>query len=172
MDKLQKMERFFYKNPSSEVHVRELAKKLGCSAGFVSENIGSLLEKDLVEEKQKGNMKTFTVKTSSTEYRKRKRAWNIREILTSELPEYLENELYPDAVVLFGSYLKGTDTQDSDIDLAIINGREKSLDLSAYEDKFERSINLTQIESLSDSEKDFVNTLANGFVLKGYLDVA
>jgi len=171
MDKFQKMERFFYKNPNTEVHVRELAKKLDCSAGFVSQNINSLVEKGIVEKKRKGNMKTLTARTSSTEYRKRKRAFNIQEILTSGLPEHLENELYPDAIILFGSYLKGTDTEDSDIDLTIINGRKKSLDLFSHEDKFERSINLTQIENLDDAELDFVNTLANGFVLKGYLNV-
>ncbi|MFB6088236.1 MAG: nucleotidyltransferase domain-containing protein [Candidatus Aenigmatarchaeota archaeon] len=170
-DKFERIVRFFYKNPNKEIHVRGLAKSLDCSVGFISQNISSLVNDGIVEEDRKGNMKTFTARSTSSEYRKKKRAWNIGEILVSDLPEYLEGELYPDAIILFGSYLEGTDSEDSDIDLAIINGREKSLNLSSYEDKFERDINLTQIDSLNNSEKDFLNTLANGLVLKGYLEV-
>jgi len=170
-DKFERMERFFYKNPNVEVHLRGLAESLDCSPGFISKSIGSLVEENIVKEEKKGNMRTFTAKTSSTEYRNKKRGYNIEEVLTSGLPDYLENELYPDAIVLFGSYLKGMDTHDSDIDIAIINGREESLDLSSYEEDLERNVSLTKISSLDDAEPDFANTLANGLVLKGYLDV-
>lgn len=171
ISKREKLERFFYKNPNSEPHLRELGRTLELSTGFVSEKISSLVEKGIVIQKQKGNMKIFAANTSSKDYIRHKKAYNLDEILTSDLIHEIENQLYPDVLVLFGSFLKGTDTVESDIDLAVINGREKNLDLSKYEKEFERSINLVQIISLEDSEDEFVNTLINGFVLSGYLEV-
>lgn len=167
----EEMERFFYKNPASEVHLRELAETIDVSPGFVSKHISSLLEKGIVAEKREGNMRIFSADTSSSRYRRSKRAFNIREILISDLVPHLENRLYPDALVLFGSYLKGTDKEDSDIDIAVVDGRKETPDLSAYEKKFERRIKLTHI-SPNKAEPEFLETLANGLVLSGYLEVS
>lgn len=168
--KFREMERFFYKNPSSEIHLRELAKTIDVSPGFVSKHIHSLLETGIIDEKREGNMRIFSADTSNNRYRRSKRAFNIQEILTSDLIPYLENKLYPNALVLFGSYLKGGDMEDSDIDIAVVDGREKTPDLSDYEKKFERRIKLTQISS-KNMEPEFIETLANGLVLSGYLEV-
>lgn len=164
------MKRFFYKNPSSNVHLRELAEIIGASPAFVSKHIHSLLEEGIVVEKRGGNMRIFSADTSSSRYRRSKRAFNIQEILTSELVPYLENRLYPDALVLFGSYLKGMDTEDSDVDIAVVDGREGVPDLSDYEKKFGRRIKLTHASS-NEAEPEFIETLANGLVLSGYLEV-
>lgn len=165
------MKRFFYKNPTSEVHLRELAEAIDVSPGFVSKHIPSLLEEEMVVEKREGNMRMFSADTSSSRYRRGKRAFNIREILVSDLVPDLENGLYPDALVLFGSYLRGTDKEDSDIDIAVVNGREEPPDLSVYEKKFERRIKLTRT-SPNKAEPEFIETLANGLVLSGYLEVS
>lgn len=170
-EKIREMERFFYKNPRAEAHLRELADKIDVSPGFVSKHIHSLLKRNIIDEKREGNMRIFFADTSSNKYRRSKSAFNIREILTSELVPYLENKLYPDALVLFGSYLKGADTEDSDIDIAVINGRENVPDLSEYEEKFERRITLTHV-SQNKMEPEFIEALANGLVLSGHLDVS
>lgn len=168
---IQELERLFYKNPNSGFHLRGLAEIIDASPGFVSKHIRSLLERDIVDEKREGNMRVFTAKTSSGEYRRNKRAFNIREVLTSDLVPYLENKLYPDAIVLFGSYLKGTDTEDSDIDIAVIGGRDKIPPLSEYEGEFDRKIKLT-LTALDEAEPEFIETLGNGLVLSGYLEVS
>ncbi|KXB08306.1 hypothetical protein AKJ56_01540 [candidate division MSBL1 archaeon SCGC-AAA382N08] len=169
-EKYLKLERFFYKNPDLKTHLRGLAEKINTSPGFISKKIDSLIKKGIVKEKREGNMRTFSANTRNDKYRRSKRAFNIQEILTSDLIPQLENNLYPDGLILFGSYSKGTDTKNSDIDIAVLNGRKNTTDLSDYEEKMERSINLTYT-TLEKAEPEFIETLANGLVLTGYLEV-
>lgn len=171
MNGVKKIKRFFYKNPNSNVHLRRLARSIELSPAFVSTHIDCLIEGGMVEEEKEGNMRIFSANTSSPKYRMNKRAHNLKEIFTSDLVPFLEENLYPDSLVLFGSYLRGTDAENSDIDIAVINGRDKSLDLSNFEEKFERKIKLTIIDDLEKAEAEFAETLINGLVLSGYLEV-
>lgn len=170
-DGIEGLKRFFYKHPNSRVHLRKLARRLDVSPGFVSEHITSLVDGGIVKESREGNVRVFTADTSNAEYRRNKRAFNLWEILNSDLVPRLEDHLHPDALILFGSYLKGADGGKSDVDIAVINGRREIPDLSDYEEEFERSIRLTQVDSLEEAEPEFLETLANGFVLSGYLEV-
>ena len=170
--RFSELERFFYRNPDRSIHLRELSRELDVSTGYISGKIDQLIEQGIVNEKKKGNMRSFSAVTSNRRYRLSKKSFNINQILSSDLIRYIDENLYPDTTVLFGSYLEGTDNQESDIDLAVINARKKSLDLNSYETEFEREINITNIEKLEDCGKSFKNTLANGLVLSGYLKVS
>jgi len=72
--------------------------------------------------------------------------------------------------VLFGSYSRGEDDEGSDIDLAVINGKEAAIDLSEYERELDREINVQETR-LEEAGENFKTTLANGIVLTGYLEV-
>ena len=69
---------------------------------------------------------------------------------------------------MFGSYAKGEDTEQSDIDIAIITKDNARLELKPYESKLSRKINIIEID-LASSKKEFLNTIANGIVIDGYL---
>lgn len=43
--------------------------------------------------------------------------------------------------------------------------------LDVYEDDLKRKISLHLIDNIKNEEKDFINTLANGIVIYGYLEV-
>ncbi|HKZ42808.1 MAG TPA: nucleotidyltransferase domain-containing protein, partial [Candidatus Hodarchaeales archaeon] len=68
----------------------------------------------------------------------------------------------------FGSYTQGNDTEKSDIDLAIVTSLEKTPDLSKFEKVLMRKINILELD-ISKAKKEFLNNLANGIVLHGYL---
>ena len=88
--------------------------------------------------------------------------------------EELRNRIAPIAqqygvqsVSLFGSYSKGTATDDSDIDLKIEKGKLKSLFQIcgfrlAVEDALERPVDLVTSES---SDRDFLDMIAKDEVL-------
>lgn len=168
---VEKIKRFFYKNPNSRIHLRRLARSIELSPAFVSTHIDGLVEGEIVKEEREGNMRIFFANTSSPKYRMNKKAYNLKEILTSDLVPFLEENMYPDCLVLFGSYLRAADTEESDIDIAVINGRDISLDLSDFEQNFERMIKLTMVDGLEEAESEFIETLINGLVLSGYLEV-
>lgn len=169
--KVNEVEKFFYRNPGEKVHLRELARRLNKSTGYVKPRLEALKERNVIEESSRAKMKIYSADTSSKKYRRAKKSFNIWQLESSELVNEIDNEFYPEAIILFGSYLEGRDHNDSDIDIAVIGGREESLDLSEYEREFERYINLTHIKKLQNIDKEFKSSLSNGYVLSGYLDL-
>lgn len=162
---------YFFKHPTQEKHIRGLAEETDISYSTIRNSLQELLEEGLVEKREESKMVFYSGNFQSQRFRNLKKVFNIYSLYRSGLVEELEEELRPDAVVLFGSYLKGSDREKSDVDIAIVNGREISLDLSNFESKLGRGIHLVQIPDLKKEDKEFKNTLANGYVLKGYLSV-
>lgn len=159
---------FFTEKPE-EIHIRGLSEEVGMPYPSVRKALKDLEEEGFVESDKKSKM-TFYSPTGE-KFRKAKKLINLENLQISGLIDFLEKELRPEAVVLFGSFLEGRDSEDSDIDLAVIGGREKDLDLTEFEEELDRDIQLTQVENLKEENKEFRNTLANGLVLQGYLEV-
>lgn len=159
---------YFAERPE-EIHIRGLSEKLEMPYPSVRKALKHLEEKGFVESDKTSNMTFYS--PADEKFRKAKKLVNLEKIGDSGLIEFLEKELRPEAVVLFGSYLEGQDRQKSDIDLAVIEGREKHLNLADFEEKLGREIQLTQVENLKEQNKEFRNTLANGLVLQGYMEV-
>ena len=101
-----------------------------------------------------------------------KRSLNLYSLYSSGLVSSLV-EFYriPECIILFGSYAKGEDTKESDIDIAIMTGMKDYPELEIYEDCLKRKISLHLIENSKNEEKEFINSLANGIVLYGYLEL-
>ena len=94
----------------------------------------------------------------------------LKEIKESSLLDYLNDNLMPNLIILFGSASKGEDLEDSDIDL-FIECSDKKLDLSKFETKLHRKINLFLSKDFNKLSKELKNNLINGIILKGYLKV-
>ena len=77
---------------------------------------------------------------------------------------------HPEAIILFGSYSRGEDTETSDIDLAVATTKKLSLNLTLYEKKLKRKISIHEI-TLEKVSEEFLNNLANGLVITGYLKI-
>ena len=76
----------------------------------------------------------------------------------------------PQSVILFGSYSNGTDTEKSDIDIAVISSKKEIPDFAKFESKMSRKINLHIIDIMK-TPKEFINSLANGVVLEGFVEM-
>lgn len=159
---------YFAERPD-EIHIRGLSEEVGMPYASVRKALKDLEEKEFVKSDKKSKM-TFYSPTDK-KFREAKKLVNLEKLEDSNLVDFLEKELRPEAVVLFGSFLEGRDDQDSDIDLAVIGGRNKDLDLTEFEEELCREIQTTQVENLREENEEFKNTLANGLVLQGYLEV-
>lgn len=160
---------YFVTNPGSEIHVRGLTEEVDISYTSVRRALKQLEEKGFLEKDEKSKMTFYT--TSDGEFRKVKKIINLDRLENSSIADYLDEELRPEAIVLFGSYLEGQDKEESDIDLAVIGSRDKELDLSSFEEELGREIQITRVKNIWDETAEFKNTLANGMTLKGYLQV-
>lgn len=103
-------------------------------------------------------------------YKLIKRVNNLGSLYASKLAEYIANKTMPNAIVLFGSYSRGEDVEESDIDVLVVS-KEKKMDLTHYERKLKRKINVIFEPDILKLKKEFLNNIINGVVIYGYLEV-
>ncbi len=173
IDKKEKLLQFFLTYPTKEVHLRGLARQLHISAPWILKLSKVLVKGELIsvwKDKEK-NLTLFKANRDNSEFTFAKRLNNLYRLKTSSILSYLEEQYgHPEAIVLFGSYAKGEDWEESDIDLAVVTFRHLKLDLSSFEKYLNRKINLLELEK-EKIENGFWSTLANGTVLSGYLEI-
>src|SRR3989338_959633 len=100
-----------------------------------------------------------------------KRVDNLKNIYESGLADFLEKEFAGATIILFGSYSRGEDIINSDIDMAIVGRKDKLLDLIKYEQILERKINLNFYETFHKVHKHLKENLCNGIVLIGGIEL-
>lgn len=110
---------------------------------------------------------SISLHTENQKVMQLKRIDNLKFIYESSLVDYLEEKFAGASIILFGSYSRGEDTINSDIDIAIIGRKEKRIDLSMFEKEFERKVNINFYESFSKIHKNLKENLANGILLIG-----
>lgn len=158
-----------FKYPTEKFTIRELARKVGISAPTAMIIVRTLKKEQIVNELRVATASQISANLESEVYRRKKLVNNIEEIFNSNLIEHLV-KMYkdPKAIILFGSYSKGYDTEKSDIDIAIITEEKIKLDLIVFEKKLARNISIHEI-SLSKVSEEFKNNIYNGIVLRGAL---
>ncbi|MFH1053576.1 MAG: nucleotidyltransferase domain-containing protein [Candidatus Woesearchaeota archaeon] len=139
---LLKLTEFFIENPFDEFYLREIAKRLKISPFAVKKYSEFLLKQGFINDKRKANLRYFMANNDSLFYKYCKVAYNIREIESSGLIDYLkENVAGISSIVLFGSLAKGNNNKRSDIDLIVI-GKKRDLDIFKFQEKLDAEINL------------------------------
>ena len=162
---------FLCKYPMSSFSYRELERQTGISIGTISRYVKELERAGLVTTKKIANAILVSARTDNEAFVQLKRARNLESLYTSGLVQHLIESLRPDSLVVFGSYARGEDLEESDIDVAVIHGRDREIDLIKYEDELVRTINLTRIQNMDSVSSEFKNSLANGIVVSGSLEV-
>ena len=162
---------FLCRYPTREFAYREIERGTGVSVATVSRNVKGLEEKGLIKTRKTTNAIFVSAALDNDHVIQMKRVRNLESLYTSGLVDHLLRILRPDVLVLFGSYSRGYDQEDSDIDIAVICGRENESDLKMYEEGLARTISLTRITDMENVSNEFKNTLANGIILSGSLEV-
>jgi predicted nucleotidyltransferase len=164
--------RLFFEGPNVRLHLREVARRTGLSAPGAMKILGALEKERLLEKERTAFMVVYRGNYDNERFMALKRSLNLYSLYSCDLVSSLV-EFYriPECIILFGSYAKGEDTTESDIDIAIITGQKDYPELEIYEDCLKRKISLHLIENTKNEKKEFINSLANGIVLYGYLEV-
>ena len=92
-------------------------------------------------------------------------------ILKVRHDEFLQENLPGCTIILFGSYGRGEDTIKSDIDIAIIGSKKKEVNLIGFEKILERAIFLHFYDSLKQINKNLKESIHNGIVLVGGIEL-
>lgn len=153
-------------SPSGKFHLRELARKLGMNHTSLRPHLNSLKSKGIIKEKTEGRNRVFYLNQTSKllpYYLVQAEADRTFEFLKDKkeimsLWKGFENKIdlkqrvEIDLLVLFGSFVRGDETEESDIDLFLSAPEKTSIEvekvLQSLESVVGRSINVEVVKSL------------------------
>ena len=166
-----------FKYPEKEFSLSDLARE----AGVAKANIGNILnefqEAELIRIEKLS--KIWRIKADQTNWLfiRMKIIYNLNRIYSSGLVEFLVDFFKnPKAIILFGSFRKGEDISNSDIDIAIESSDVKEYEITGFRELSEFENNLKkkiQIHLFNREKIDIgvFNNVANGILLWGFLEV-
>jgi predicted nucleotidyltransferase len=166
-----------FKFSEKEFSLSELAKE----AGVAKANIGKILEdlynKQFIEIVKLTKIWRIKANRSNWYFIRSKIIYNLNFIYQSGLVEFLnEHFKNPKAIVLFGSFRRGEDISNSDIDIAIESEDVKEYEtiklnsLEEFEKIIGRSIQI-HVFNRKNADLNVFNNIVNGIVLLGFLEV-
>lgn len=171
--KSERVLEFFLGNPTEKIHLRSLARRLKISATWASKTVKGLARKGLlvIVKSEGSGQVNIQAERDNPVFKRMKICFNLKKIYESGiLDELIRVYGRPEAIILFGSYSKGEDIENSDIDIAVIGIGKRKINLTRFEKMLDQKINLLELRK-EKIEDEFMNTLANGVVLYGYLDI-
>ncbi|MBR9678473.1 MAG: nucleotidyltransferase domain-containing protein [Nanoarchaeota archaeon] len=168
---------WFFSFPNIEMSLNNLSRELKISKTTTNRVITQLVEEGFLAIKVLGRTWRISCNKDHTYNYSRKVSYNLTLIYESEIIkcvyELIRNSK---AIILFGSYRKGDDTEESDIDIAVevlSNDKLKIFDLGVITQFGIRKnvpVNL-HVFSRNKIDLNLFSNIANGIVLEGFLEV-
>lgn len=165
----EKILELLFEYPTKEFHIRELSRILDISPPAISKAVKNLNKQNIVIV-EKNILHNVKANLNNENFKHLKRVENIKRIYSSGLFNYIRGSFPLATIILFGSYSKGEDTERSDIDIAILNFKERKMNLEKYEEILKRKINIEFI-NMKNITKELKNSIINGIVLSGYIEI-
>ena len=164
-----KLLKIFLDNPTESFRLRELSRMSKISPPSVMNYLKEFEKQELIKKYKKRGIPFYQAERDNEDFKHYKKLSILFELHNSGLIDYLWDKLAPDAVILYGSHVRGEDVENSDIDIFII-GKEKDVNIKKFEKELGREIHLmfNEVEKIPNELK---NNLVNGIVLKGYLKI-
>ena len=162
---------YFYLHPTAKLRVRGIERTLKLPLPSVIRYCKELQKESLLARISIGAVIFYTASRSET-YLLEKKLYNLKALYQSGLIEYLKQELSNPTLVLFGSYAKGEDTEDSDIDIYIETHSKKQLNLERFKKQLHRKIQIFQHRNIKEISNPYLaNNIVNGITLNNYIEV-
>ncbi|MEK6940702.1 MAG: nucleotidyltransferase domain-containing protein [Nanoarchaeota archaeon] len=163
----------FFNNPIGSFTLKDISKESKLAHTSTKQNLKNLISLGLIEQKieKKGQRKFPVYKaTRNKQFIKYKRIYNLTQLEESGIINYIEEKLLPKSIVIFGSYQRGEDVEESDIDL-FVEAKKEYLNLQPFEKKLKRKIELHFNEKFTNYPAELKNNIINGIIIYGFLEV-
>lgn len=160
---------YFFDHPTRKIHARELARQTGISHFWVRKTLQRLESMRLVASQRIGNLVLFQADRNDERFLMWKKLQNLQKIFESGIIAEIKRASNPQAIILLGSYNDGTDTEESDIDIAIVRpARRAQTDTARFEKALARRVS-TKIIDPKRAAPEFMISIINGTKIDGYL---
>ena len=121
---------------------------------------------------KKENLITGENKAIITPYFKfRKTFYLIDKIYNIGILDFINRELNPSLVIVFGSVRKGEYEKESDIDIFVESSVNKKINLEDYERKIGHKIQIFVEKDIKKLQPNLFKNIVNGIKIAGYLDM-
>lgn len=169
---------YFFDEPYKEVYLRGLAREVKLSIFPLKNAVDDLVGEGLLLERREGGLRYLKVNVGNLFFRHLKIAFNVKKILDCGIVDFLrENVPALSSVVLFGSWAKGEDDRKSDVDFVVIGQRPRRIEVSDFEVKLGRKVELTFLrwsewrKKAHEDRAFYLEVITNGIVFYGNLPV-
>jgi len=169
----QEILRLLFVRAGASLNQRQISKILDVTPPAVMKALPGLEKEDLIKIQQDKETKRWSIELNRDHHKvmQLKRADNLKQIYESGLADFLEKEFAGASILLFGSYSRGEDMVNSDIDIAIVGRKDKLIDAAPYEKLLERNININFYDSFKKIHRHLKENLCNGIVLMGGVEL-
>lgn len=170
---MDKVAEIFYKYPGKEHYLKGISREIKLAHTSVKKHLEKLSKLSIITEttikKGKRTFPVYKANIGNKTYSRYKSAYNLISMSESGIIDFLYDKLMPKAIVVFGSYQRGEDTEESDVDI-FIECKKEEINISQFENKLCRKIQLHFKENFKDYPKELKNNIINGVTLKGFLE--
>lgn len=168
----EKIKEYFFINPTAKLRVREIERTLKLPLPSVIRYCKELEKEGILVTQKTGNVIFYTANRGNEKFIIEKKLFNLKSIYVSGLVDFLRFELSNPPIIVFGSYAKGEDTQNSDIDLYIETPSKKEINLEKFEKILKREIQIFRYKSIDEIKNiHLINNILNGVILNNYIEV-
>lgn len=168
----ERIKEYFFVNPTVKLRVRQIERELKLSLPSIIRYVGKLEKEEILKKIKTGNVVFYSADRSSDKFLLEKRLFNIRQLYEKGLIEYLRQELHNPPVIVFGSYSKGEDIEESDIDLYIETPSKKEVNLEKFKKALKRKIQIFSYPSIQKvTNHHLLNNILNGILINGFVEV-
>lgn len=166
----------FFREPAKGFLIREVSKMTKINHTTVRQWLLYYTKEGLLNKRATSLYDQFFANTGSKKFMNLKMYHNLEKVRESGIVEAIERTHNFPPIVLFGSYAKGEDDQNSDMDLCVISDINKEIEVAEAEKSLGREVSIHQFTrkgwvALKKANPHLVNGIANGIVLSGQLEV-
>jgi len=173
----QKIMYWFFAFPSKQFGINELSQRLNISKTTTTTIVQQLCQEKFLNVEEIGRLWRISANITHPYMLTRKVPFHLSHIYESGILEAIHKQIpQTKAVILFGSYRKGDDTEQSDIDIAIevvSDDEPKQIHLGNLEQLGYRTNVPVNVHVFSRNKipLNLFANIANGIVLEGFLEV-
>ena len=160
----------FFEEPAKNFQLRETSRMTGIAVTSTKKYLHELEKEGMLRKNKETLYPSYSANETSRLFKIQKMQSMMLKIYASELIDFLEDQLHPTCIILFGSVRKGEYTKKSDIDI-YIQSTEQELTLTEYEKKLRHKISIIFEPRIQDLSEELFNTVVNGIILSGYLKI-
>ena len=170
---MQLVAEVFFRFSTKEHTLKDVSNRIKIAHTSVRQNLRNLVKIGLIqqriEKRGKRMFPLYKADRNNKSFIQCKKIYNLQLMMESGMIPYVEEKLMPKCIVMFGSFQRGEDAEESDIDL-FVESKQEEIELKQFEKKLGRKIEIHFKEHFTSYPKELKNNIINGTVLHGFLE--